>query len=138
MTMSIDDLIKTGNAMDRAVVYAQGMEGNTEMSVTQLATRKPDQSINEPTTMMTSQDINPAIQETNRLKLSVVILEDHIHMKEVASPAPLSSKAATIVEPLDTMQSCVESHKQAAMVKLGVKAVVEVAVVDMADLATQS
>ena len=40
LTMSLDDLIKTGNAMDRAVVYAQSMEGNTEMSVNQLATRK--------------------------------------------------------------------------------------------------
>ena len=59
-------------------------------------------------------------------------------MKEVVNPAPLSSKAATIVEPLDTMQSCVESHKQAAMVKIGVKAVVEVAIVDMVDLAVHS
>ena len=40
LTMSLDDLIKTGNAMDRAVVYAQSMEGNTDMSVNQLATRK--------------------------------------------------------------------------------------------------
>ena len=40
LTMSLDDLIKTGNAMDRAVVYAQSMEGNTEMSVNQLATCK--------------------------------------------------------------------------------------------------
>ena len=95
----------------------------------------PDKIINEPTAMMISEDNNPAIQETNRLKLSVVIVEDHIPMKEVVSPAPLSSKAAIIVEPLDTMQSCVESHKQAAMVKIGVKAVVEVAIVDMADLA---
>ena len=85
--------------------------------------------------MMTSVDNNPAIQETNRLKLSVVIVEDHIPMKEVVSPVPLSSEAATIVEPLDTMQRCVESHKQAAMVKIGIKAVVEVAIVDMADLA---
>ena len=84
--------------------------------------------------MMYSADNNPAIQETNRLKLSVGIVEDHIPMKEVVSPAPLSSKAATIVEQLDTMQSCVESHKQAAIVKIGVKAVVEVAIVDMADL----
>ena len=95
----------------------------------------PDPGINGPTAMMTSEDSNPDIQETNRLKLGVVIAEDHIHMKEVASPVPLSSKAATIVELLDTMQSCVESHKQAAMVKIGVKALVEVAIVDMADLA---
>ena len=40
LTMTLDDLIKTGNAMDRAVVYAQSIEGNTEMSVNQLATRK--------------------------------------------------------------------------------------------------
>ena len=40
LRMSLDDLIKTGNAMDRAVVYAQSMEGNTEMSVNQLAARK--------------------------------------------------------------------------------------------------
>ena len=63
----------------------------------------PDKIINEPTAMMISEDNNPAIQETNRLKLSVVIVEDHIPMKEVLSPAPLLSKAATIVEPLDTM-----------------------------------
>ena len=61
---------------------------------------------------MTSEDNNPAIQETNRVKLSVVIVEDHIPMKEVVNPAPLSSKAATIVESLDTMQSRVESHAQ--------------------------
>ena len=40
LTMSLDDIIKTVTAMDRAVVYAQSMEGNTEMSVNQLATRK--------------------------------------------------------------------------------------------------
>ena len=38
--MTLDDLINTGNAMDRAVVYAQSIEGNTELSVNQLATRK--------------------------------------------------------------------------------------------------
>ena len=38
--MSLDDLIKIGNAIDRAVVYAQSIDGNTEISVNQLATRK--------------------------------------------------------------------------------------------------
>ena len=43
LTMSLEDLVKTGNAMDRAVVYAQGIEGKSETvcSVNQLATQKP-------------------------------------------------------------------------------------------------
>ena len=40
LTMSLEDLIKTGNAMDRAVVYAQGIEGRSEMTVNQLTTRR--------------------------------------------------------------------------------------------------
>ena len=85
--------------------------------------------------MMTSEDNNPTIQETNRLTLSVVIVEDHIHMKEVVSHALQSSKIATIVELPDSMQSCVESHKQAAVFKIRVNAVVKVVIVDMVDLA---
>ena len=45
--------------------------------------------------MMTAEDNNPAIQETNRLTQSVVIVEDHTHMKDVVSPARHSSKVAT-------------------------------------------
>ena len=43
LTMSLEDLVKTGNAMNRAVVYAQGIEGKSETScsVNQLATQKP-------------------------------------------------------------------------------------------------
>ena len=88
----------------------------------------PHQIIDEPTATMTSENNNPAIRETNQLTLSVVIVEDHIHMKEGVSPAPHSSKAATIMELSDTMTSCVESHK--AMVKIGV----DVVTVDMVDL----
>ena len=137
LTMTLDDLIKTGNAMDRAVVYAQSIEGNTEMSViTNLQpASSPNKIINEPTAMIISENKNPAIQETNRLILSVVIAADPIHTKEAVSPAPRSSSVVTTAELWDTTRSCVESHKQTAMVKIGVKAVVEVAVVDMADLA---
>ena len=38
--MSLEDLIKAGNAMDRAVAYTKSMEGDTVMSVNQLVTRK--------------------------------------------------------------------------------------------------
>ena len=112
------------------------LKGIQEFRLTNLQpASSPDQIINEPTAMMTSEDNNPAIQETNRMTLSVVIVEYHIHMKEVVSPAQQSSKVATIVELSDTMRSCVESHKQAAMVKIGVKTVVEVVIADMVDLA---
>ena len=85
---------------------------------------------------MISENKNPANQETHRLTLSVVIVADHIHdVNEVGSPALLLSKVATIAELSNTMQSCVESHKQTAMVKIVVTAVVEVAIADMVDLA---
>ena len=80
---------------------------------------------------MTSEDNTPAIQETNRLTLSVVIVEDHIHTKELE--ILLLSKVATIAELSDTMQCCVESYKQTATV--GVKAVVKVVIAYMVDLA---
>ena len=38
--MSLEDLIKAGNAMGRAVAYTKSMEGDTAMSVKQLVTRK--------------------------------------------------------------------------------------------------
>ena len=40
LTMSLEDLIKAGNAIGRAVAYTKSMEGDTAMSVNQLVTRK--------------------------------------------------------------------------------------------------
>ena len=40
LTMSLEDLIKAWNAIDRAVAYTMIMEGDTAMSVNQLFTRK--------------------------------------------------------------------------------------------------
>ena len=105
--------------MDRAVVYAQSMEGNTEMLVNQLATRK----FTRPNHQRANRHDDFRRQQPSHSRNQPAETKcghcgrSYIHMKEVVSPVPLSSKAATIVEPLDTMQSCVESHKQAAMVK---------------------
>ena len=55
LTMSLEDLIKAGNAMDRAVAYTKSMEGDTARSVNQLVTREftkqPSHSKNQPTEM---------------------------------------------------------------------------------------
>ena len=39
LTMTLDELIKTGNAMDRAMEYAKGIEGKTETTVNRVTTR---------------------------------------------------------------------------------------------------
>ena len=53
LTMSLEGLIKPGNAMDRAVAYTKSMEGDTARLVNQLVTRKftkqPSHSTNQPT-----------------------------------------------------------------------------------------
>ena len=86
--------------------------------------------------MMTSEDNNPAIEKTNRLR-RVVIVADHIHMKEVGSPALLLSKVSTSCHNCGTVghyANCVESHTHTAIVKSRVKAVRKVVIAYMVDL----
>ena len=85
--------------------------------------------------MMTSEDNNPSHSRNQPAETKCGHCGRSYPHEGGRESCPAFKQSCHNCETLDTMQSCVESHKQAAMVKIGVKAVVEVAIVDMADLA---